>query len=552
MTFVNTGVAVGDLAPGSMRHVRVGDHHVLLVHTRAGVSALDNACPHQGYGLATGSLTVDAGGDGVITCLWHNWKFRASDGTCIIGEENVAAHDVRTSSGTIEVAIRVDDAPTRRAALWPSLASAIRKDYRGQIARDTVRLLDAGATADEVIWHGIGTCAPLAEYGVGHEMASAADCAVLADHFAATRSEHTRTLAVVQALTGMSETTRDRPPRPTLSASGNDRSADDIVAAIEAEDVDAAMQVTVDVVAAIERGAATADSVRDAFIRAASSHHYDYGHGAIYTQKAFELIERCGWANAVALLPHLAVSLAYGTREDALPYMRKAARAIGATDLAALADAHASPAWDPLPFAGALADATEEPTAMCVDAVHDGAGIDGLLNGISLAASIRMLRHDETTEFDHQEPTGWLDVTHAMTYANAARWAWAASPGPDTARLALFAAWLVFDSGRAQRRGRVDNEHVEATMARVGRRPVDDVFDELARTALDDRSGAFIVMAHLIKVTVAARAEAIATGSRLPLAAAHRFVHGQRMERFVAATVAEAIDFVRTGTPPTR
>ena len=69
-----------DLAIGSMKMVRAGDHRLCLVRTSEGVFALAHACPHEGYGMTQGSLDGN-----LITCAWHNWKFRVDDGECIIG-----------------------------------------------------------------------------------------------------------------------------------------------------------------------------------------------------------------------------------------------------------------------------------------------------------------------------------------------------------------------------------------------------------------------------------------------------------------------------------
>jgi hypothetical protein len=74
----------------------------------------------------------------------------------------------------------------------------------------------------------------------------------------------------------------------------------------------------------------------------------------------------------------------------------------------------------------------------------------------------------------------------------------------------------------------------------------------LAEASLADRAGSFIVAAHLIKTTEAARREAAITGSSLPLAAAARFLAAPRVERFVARAVAESVEFVTTGHPPKR
>ena len=498
-------------------------------------------------------------GDALVTCLWHNWKFRASDGVCVLGEENVAVHTVRIEDGEIIVDVQVPSAAEQRAALWPSLRSGIERDYQSQIARDTTRLLINGAAPSEVIAAAVAIGAAKADYGIGHETAMAADCLAVAE----TRDGNDRVLPIVQALSGIAESTRDREARIVPAA----RTDLDIADAIAAEDVDGAMSA----VAGALESAMSPTAIRSRFIHAAASHHYDYGHGAIYTQKTFELLDRIGWQHAFDVLPHLAVSLAMGTREDALPYMRKAQRTIGEADLLAMAAApdRLATRWRNDALVTTLLDDSDAPIAACIAAVIDGAGVEGLLDAVTLAASHRLLRHDLDVEFDHDEPFGWLDITHALTYSNAARWAWRVDPGPHTARLALYAAWLAHDSGRSERRHggystptwvpaaadirtavrRLDSD---AAVAAALAGTVDDIHEQLIRAALDDRSGAFIVVAHLVKTTHAAADESRATGSMLPLAAAARFVAAPRMERFIATSVAASIDFVTTGHPPRR
>src|SRR4030095_10026431 len=77
-----------------------------MVRTASGVHALDNACPHEGYGLTTGDLEGE-----LLTCAWHNWKFRVSDGRCVLGEEDVRKHAVDVADdGTIRISL-VEPAP---------------------------------------------------------------------------------------------------------------------------------------------------------------------------------------------------------------------------------------------------------------------------------------------------------------------------------------------------------------------------------------------------------------------------------------------------------
>ena len=85
---------LADLPEGTMKMVRVDGQRVCLVRTETGVHALDHACPHEGYGLTQGVLDGD-----VLTCAWHNWKFRVSDGSCVLGQEGVQVHDVDIDDG---------------------------------------------------------------------------------------------------------------------------------------------------------------------------------------------------------------------------------------------------------------------------------------------------------------------------------------------------------------------------------------------------------------------------------------------------------------------
>lgn len=406
-----------------------------------------------------------------------------------------------------------------------------RADYIGQISRDTIRLLDAGATPTEIMTEAVRIGVPKPDYGPGHELANAADCLALAE---ATKGD-ARALPLVQGLAGVSETTRDRPPSALPLAQRHTP----LPGAIEAEDVDAAMGA---VVAAIEDDRPISH-LRSRFIEAAASHHLSYGHGAIYVQKKFELLEQIGWDKALSVLPHLAETVAYSTREDTLPYMARFMRSLAEVDLEELALRTGRPpaAWSPSRLANELLDTTEEPTRLAAAAIGE-VDVEGLLDGLAIALSRRLLRYDTDLEFAN-ENFGWLDITHGLTYTNAARWAWRAHPGPDTARLALFAAWLVYDTGRVERRLGVTDGPAPAEVPSVG---------QLITQALDGRAGSFIVAAHLVKTAIAAAREAEITGSDLPLLAAARFLAGPRRERFVARNVAESLDFIRSGRPPRR
>ncbi len=96
--------------------------------------------------------------------------------TCESGEENVRSHPVEIRDEEVWVEVTEPTDAEKLEELWPSLGRGIEADYRGQIARDTARLLDAGADPADIVWEGLRIGAPKADHGVGHEMASAADC----------------------------------------------------------------------------------------------------------------------------------------------------------------------------------------------------------------------------------------------------------------------------------------------------------------------------------------------------------------------------------------
>jgi nitrite reductase/ring-hydroxylating ferredoxin subunit len=60
---------------------------------------IDSACTHEDGPL--GESEVE---DGVITCPYHNWRFRLSDGECLTTENrNVACYAVKEVDGFIWV-----------------------------------------------------------------------------------------------------------------------------------------------------------------------------------------------------------------------------------------------------------------------------------------------------------------------------------------------------------------------------------------------------------------------------------------------------------------
>ena len=459
---------LADLPVGGMLLAKVDGRRVCVVRTERGVHALDHACPHEGYGLTTGQLDGE-----ILTCAWHNWKFRVTDGRCVLGEEDVQTHDVSVGDdGAVRVALRERSPAELRPQLLDSLRRGIANDYMGQVSRDVVRLLHADANPGELIWEAVAHGAPRADFGWGHSIASLTDCLAMTDHY----DGDERALPIVQAIAGVAETERDRPVRPLpdpLRVLPPDPRAV-FRSHVEAERLEPAQAV---LRTALAHGAGP-DEIRPWFTDVVSDHVLSYGHGAIYSQKAFQLLDRLGWDRADTVLPHLVPTIVYGTREDSLPYMVPFNRGVARLDLAALAAAAATPrsTWEDdgrLAIALLGSDRTEAALAAGA-ALGDGAGLDRVLDAVTLAVSERMLRYDTAGERDFHDDFGWLDITHGLTYANAARWHVAGrEPDVDAVRLVLWTVFLANWTGRHEWHTRVapraEVERPTADLAAYGR-----------------------------------------------------------------------------------
>ena len=547
-----------EMAVGTMRMVRVGDHRIVLVRTSTGFHALDNACPHEGYGLVQGALDGE-----MLTCEWHNWKFRVSDGSCVLGEEAVASHIVTIEDGNVVVSVSEPDDETVRVRASASLNRGIDAQYNGQIARDSLRMMHAGADPIDIIWQGVSRTAPRTEDGWNHALAMTTDCIAAVGEM----QGDDRLIPVAQAIAGLAESELRRPERPRGSPvpaplGGGFDQFQALVEAERADDADALLT------GALLEGLNRAEAARW-LIQPICDHHLAFGHGAIYAQKAFEMLDAVGWEHAPAMLGHVVVTQVVSTREDRLPYMRPFMRALDDAQLGRRVQCEVDPQWAGRDALVEVLLGTDQLAAVhaASAALDAGAGVTGVLDAVALAASERMLRHDLAHE-QHPDLSGygWLDITHSLTYANAARWAWHTDPGEHTARLALYTVFHVVDGGRyanGRERSPVGEPTAslhdalaagdpQAGVAAALAEPNADVADALVRASLDDRSGALIVVAHHVKTARAAIRESEATGSRLPMAAAARFLAAPARQRFVSQGVLRARHFLTTGAPPPR
>ena len=389
-----TGVPADDLKTKGRKVVRKGGKQILLIASGERVFAIANRCPHEGYPLSEGT----EGPNCVLTCNWHNWKFDLVTGEALVGRDPVRTYPVELRNGEIFLDLADPPAETRKVRALKGLDTAFADNDMPRMAREVARLEAAGFDASTALGH--------LENGMTHAHAAAADWLALAERAPSSEAHLT---AMLEPLSHLAWDTLGAAEFPYAEgvARWDERA---FVRAMEEEDESAAL--------AFIRGA-IADRIpyarlRPAFGESALSHYADFGHSAIYTLKAGQLIERLGEDAREPVLLALVRQHIHATREERLPEFRGYAKALAAWDGKCEEPARTED------FIGLTIDgALKRALASSARPTHEF--YDALLG----AAAFNLLRFD--TGFDRAtrnpiaDNVSWLDFTHALTFANAVR-----------------------------------------------------------------------------------------------------------------------------------
>lgn len=76
MSEYHTVCKVAELVEGEGKTVSVNDKLIALFRISDQVYAIDDVCPHMGASLSDGHVE-----NNIVTCSWHGWRFRVTDGT---------------------------------------------------------------------------------------------------------------------------------------------------------------------------------------------------------------------------------------------------------------------------------------------------------------------------------------------------------------------------------------------------------------------------------------------------------------------------------------
>src|SRR5215469_7141621 len=520
MMFTATGWKRSELGSDSKKLVRHDGKQVLVIAQQGRLFAIANRCPHEGYPLSEGTI----GPGCVLTCNWHNWKFDLASGAALVGRDPVRTYDVAERGGEIFIDFRDPPAEERRARALRGLDAAIADNDRARMAREMARLEGAGFEAREGLVQAFRLCNGRLEDGMTHAHAAAADWLLLA---ARAETPAARLAAELEPLGHIAWDTEGAGefPYPETAAEWNGAA---FIAAIEAEDEPAA-------IAHIRGALAQAvpyTSLRGAIGEAALAHYAAFGHCAIYTLKAGQLIEGLGEDVAEPVSLALTRMLVRARREERLPEFRGYAKAL--TE------------WDGRGTTAALA---ADFIGLSVDGalrrILDSSGrpMRELYDALVGAAMFNLLHFD--TAFERAtgnaiaDNVGWLDFTHALTFANACRHI--CSERPDLwPRAALQLALFI---GRNRKYVRCGEDMVQWKVADR------EAFWAEATNALYDHGIPEPIIAfHRLKVLVALedelRAAPDGAWAETACAAVNRYLDTPMKRHHGLRTAAQALDFV--------
>lgn len=92
---------VNEVPVGKAKAFPVGNKMVAVFNRDGQFHAIDDMCPHMGASLAEGVVA-----DGVVTCCWHAWRFRLTDGTWMNSPKlKIGSYPVRVVGDELQIAV---------------------------------------------------------------------------------------------------------------------------------------------------------------------------------------------------------------------------------------------------------------------------------------------------------------------------------------------------------------------------------------------------------------------------------------------------------------
>lgn len=101
MSDYQTVCRVDEVVEGEGKTVKLDNKLVAVFLHEGDYYAIDDVCPHMGASLSGGYVEK-----GVVTCPWHAWRFRLSDGAWADSPRvSIGCYDVRVEGDQIQLKI---------------------------------------------------------------------------------------------------------------------------------------------------------------------------------------------------------------------------------------------------------------------------------------------------------------------------------------------------------------------------------------------------------------------------------------------------------------
>lgn len=379
-----------------------GKKQILLMYREDQIWACNNRCPHEGYPLAEGTLAETC----TLTCNWHNWKFDLTNGETLVGGDKLRQYPVTLKGDDIWLDVSDPPAAERIPKIMDDLGTAMYDYDYDRIARELARLDKLGADPLDAVREALQRTHTHYEWGMTHANAAAADWLSLRKTINGDASKNL--VCLIEPVAHMAwDTLREKEFPYTDNV--KPYAADALATALEAEDEDTAI--------ALCRGALkeglTYKDLEPVLASAALAHYNDFGHSAIYVTKIAELIDHLGPQSTAPALFALIREIIYATREDLIPEFRQFAKNLET--------------WD---GKGDKPVAVEDFIGLSINkamarAQESSARTEELYEALLGAGAWNYLHFDTSyerhTTLSVTSNIGWLDFTHALTFANAVR-----------------------------------------------------------------------------------------------------------------------------------
>lgn len=433
---------VGPRADLSGVTVVSGGRHGIAVFASSvsdNVYAVDNRCPHMGFPLHRGSVA-----DGILTCHWHHARFDlASGGTFDPWADDVQTYPVVIEDGIVYVDPRPRDGDRSNRAK-ARLRDGLEQNLNLVIVKSVLALLEAGVPPHEILAIGgrFGTAFRERGWAAGLTIMTA-----MGNILPALAPED-QALALYHGLVNVASDCAGEPPRfaldplPTREAPGQ-RLKGWFRQFVEVRDADGAERA---LLTAVASGMAPAD-LADLLATAATDHYFlDGGHTLDFINKACELLDRIGWAEAPFILPSLVPGLSAARRSEELNAWRHPVDLVALLEpefarLPELAPTAPDAAWHALTgFIDTLLG--DDPAAIVAGisaAITAGAPPTSVSRAVCYAAALRVARFHTSNEF-----SDWITVLHTFTHANAVHQLLRRTPSPELLRGVYHAAMRLY------------------------------------------------------------------------------------------------------------